>query len=249
MSGARSLSRAVWRHRLFVAVLTTAFGIVAWYFATQTSKDATTSVLVRVEAAASVRTAAGEARAYAEVAETQTLLALIRDRLGDDATEGDDIRLEARTDDGAELVRITIETASRERSEAAAAALPDLLADLAAAEAFDEQMVAVETAQAGEARGTETVALTVFLAVLVGLAANSVLAILIERVSDRLPSPDELEASGGKPVLATVRGPARTVAAAAASRPELPSAAAAAERIDRVGGAERDLISAGAEDS
>ena len=164
-------------------------------------------MLVRVEAAANVGTAVGETRAYAKVAETQTLLALIRDRLGDDATEGDDIRLEARTDDGAGLVRITIETASRERSEAAAAALPDLLADLAAAEAFDEQVVAVEPAQTGEARDTETVALIVFLAVLVGLAANSILAILIERVSDRLPSPDELEASVGKPVLATVRGP------------------------------------------
>lgn len=110
-------------------------------------------------------------------------------------------------------------------------------------------MVAVGPAQTGEARDTETVAVIVFLAVLVGLAANSILAILIERVSDRLPSPDGLEASVGKPVLATVRGSARTVAAAAASRPELPSAAAAPERIDRVGDAERDPISAGAEDS
>ena len=62
MSERGLLARAVWRHRLFIVVLTAALGGVAWYFATQPGGEPTASVLVRVEPSAS----AGAARAYAE---------------------------------------------------------------------------------------------------------------------------------------------------------------------------------------
>ena len=255
MSERGLLARAVWRHRLFIVVLTAALGGVAWYFATQPGGEPTASVLVRVEPSAS----AGAARAYAEIAETQTLVALIHNALGDEATDGGDIRLNARAQE-AGLVRIEIQSESAERAAAAAAALPSLLAQLAAAQAFGERVVALEPPERSESRSTESVALIVFLAVLVGLVANSILAVLMERFSDRLPSPLELEKSVGKPVLATVRSPTQAtepMATLGSSPPTvgdedsqhgLSSGESDADLAGKADGAPRERVSAGAGD-
>ncbi len=65
-------------------------------------------------------------------------------------------------------------------------------------------IVTVNPAEASTSPVSPRVALSLVIAFIAGLVFNGGLALLIEFLSDRLPGVDDIEATFGKPVLATV---------------------------------------------
>jgi polysaccharide biosynthesis transport protein len=67
-----------------------------------------------------------------------------------------------------------------------------------------DQVVTVKTATVPTSAAEPQLKLNVALALLLGLIFNGALALVIELIRDRLPEPEELSASLGYPVLATI---------------------------------------------
>lgn len=206
--------RALWRHHIFITVLTAIVVGSVWFATTQVTKVYRTSVLVRVTQPINDPTqafgilAAGQqlAQTYAQIVVTRTTAQAIYDNLGHSvplaAIEG---KVHGTPVTDLALLSISADSTDPAVAERIANAAPAALSDfIARSGSAREQITVVEQANRPTTPFKPNLKLNLILALLAGLLLNSALALLIELLSDRLPEPEEFEIATGYPILATI---------------------------------------------
>ncbi|MFQ5425621.1 MAG: hypothetical protein ACE5EV_00905 [Gaiellales bacterium] len=225
----RRIARAAWRHRLFVAVMTAAFGLVGWYFASEPVEGPNTAVVVVEVASPGPRAI----QTYARLAETGTVLQLAYAVAAPPVPPADqDVSITATAVDGTSLVELTVASSSGNRAEAVAGAVPQALAELAGEDAPADRVVAIEAVPGSTSRSAGAIALIVALAVLVGLVVNSLLAVALELATDRIREDEEVEERTGQRVITRV--PFLAPGSIATSVPPPPDSGPAPDRSEPI---------------
>ena len=204
--------RALWRHKWFVLLLTAGLVAAAWALTKQQQKIYKASTLIRVQqrtdnpeqVLGALETGQRLAQTYARIIETSTMAHRIFDELGQRIPYSA-IKVSAAPVQDLELVTISASATSPDRAKAVAnAAPPALRAFIRATGTPTDQVITVERAGRPSRPASPNLKLNLALALMLGLVFNGALALLIEVLSDRLPSPDELERVTGRPVIATI---------------------------------------------
>jgi capsular polysaccharide biosynthesis protein len=206
------LYQAVWRHRVFVLVMTAALVGAVWFLTARQQKLYTASTLVRV-----VQTAkspsdviqsldAGQrlAQTYAKIAKTRTIRNEIYDQLN--GTVGlHRIDITASPVQDLELLTISATHPSPRLAAKIANAAPRALGEFVKTSSTPaEQVIVVERAGVPDTPSSPRLKLNLALALMLGLVFNSLLALLAEVLRDPLPDSPRLERLLNQPVLATV---------------------------------------------
>lgn len=208
--------RALWRHKLFILLLTAACVAGAWYATSRQERIYQASTLVRVEQRA---TSAGDrlnaleaserlAQTYVEIVQSGAL----KGRIAADATKGknvsvadaSDVSLSAKPVEGVALLWISARSADPTTAAVAANAAPPVLREFARASTTFERIVAVKPATKPSSPVEPNTSLNLSLAFLFALVFNSALVLSFEVLRDRLPASEELGQELGHPVLATI---------------------------------------------
>jgi succinoglycan biosynthesis transport protein ExoP len=207
--------RALWRHKLFIVVMTAAVVVAAWFLTMRQPAvyEATTKVHifppvaegVTAEDAADI----GErlALTYAEAAETSVIAAKVHEQLnGDiprDAIYG---KISAEASRGLEFLTISVPNRDPARAQLIANAVPKALKSYI--DEFENlrglEVSVVDPAAQPTEPASPNLQLNLALALLFGLIFNAALALLIEAIGDRIHDNEELERLTGQPVLATI---------------------------------------------
>ena len=206
------LYQAVWRHRLFVMLMTIGLVAAVWVVTSQQQKLYTASTLVRV-----VQTAnnpsdviqsldAGQrlAQTYARIAETRTIRNEIYNELN--GTVGlHRIDISASPVQDLELLTISATHPSPRLAAKVANAAPDALRSFVKDSSTpSEQVIVVERAHVPGSPSSPRLKLALALALVLGLVFNCFLALLGEILRDPLPDAPQLEQLFNSPVLASV---------------------------------------------
>jgi capsular polysaccharide biosynthesis protein len=205
--------RALWRHKVLIAVLTAVFVAAAWYATVQQAQQYEASALVRVQergrkagdAASALQASQTLAQTYAKIIgsgaldeQTRKLLAG-RVALRDLST----VTVSATPVQDLDLLTIKARGQNPRLATLVANATPGALrAFIRGSGSQSERIVAVKTTPSSAV--SRHLALNITLALMLGLIFNSALALVLELVRDRLPEPDELGRAVGRPVLATI---------------------------------------------
>jgi capsular polysaccharide biosynthesis protein len=211
---AADVYRALWRHKFFIALFTGILAGATWYLTSQQTPIYQASTLVRIQQRIgdtddAIRSLdAGErlAQTYAEIVQTRELARRMHEELGDrvpiSAIRGD---VSARPVQDLELLRISARSPSPEAAAVIAnAAPPALRGFIAETGTLRDQIITIDRAQPSTIPVAPDMKFNLTVAILLGLMLNGALALLIELLSDRLPSSDELEQAIGRPVLGTI---------------------------------------------
>ncbi len=204
--------RALWRHKIFVVVLTLGLVAAAFVLTKQEQKKYSTSTLIRVQqqiqdptqALGALETGQRLAQTYAKIIETTAVTQRIYEQLGGQIALKD-IAVSATPIQDLELVTITAtETTPQSAQRVANAAPAALRAWIKDTGTLRDQVVTVDRAQLPLGPSSPKLKLNLALAFVLGLILNGGLALLIEVFADRLPEPDELESLTGRPVVASI---------------------------------------------
>lgn len=205
---------ALWRHKLFILVMTALLGAATWYLTSQQTKIYEASTLIRVQQSVQdsqdpIRSLdLGErlARTYAQIVKTRELSRRIADQLnGDVPLASIQGHVSADPVEDLELLWITARSPNpREAQQIANAAPPALRNFIEQKGTLREQILTVESAAEPRESASPNILFNVAIAVMLGLLLNGALALLLEFLSDRLPKIDELEQAVGLPILARI---------------------------------------------
>lgn len=204
--------RTLWRHKLFILLLTVGMAAAAYFLTSRQPKEYTASSLVRIEQKGvqasdlygSLITGERLARTYALIAETRAVRELVRDRL--DASVPDDaIRIDAGQVSNLELLWLGVTYTDPRIAARVANAVPSALAEFVRRNGSSREVVTtIEGAATPSYPSAPNIRMNVILAVLLGLILNSGLVLLIEAFSDRVGSAEELERMTGRPVIVAI---------------------------------------------
>ncbi len=204
--------RTLWRHRLFVILLTTAMAAAAFLLTSRQPKMYTASSLVRIEQKVnqasdvygSLITGERLARTYAVIAETSSVRELVRVRLGSSVPD-DAIRIDAGPIANLELLRLGVTYTDPVIAARVANAIPSALAEFVSRDGTSREIITtVERAAPPGYPSSPNVKLNVVIAILLGLILNSGLVFLMEAFSDRVQNVEDLERMTGQPVIAAI---------------------------------------------
>jgi capsular polysaccharide biosynthesis protein len=208
------LYRALWRHKLFILVMTSALAVAAWYLTSQQQPEYRASALVRVqqtitdpaEAFGALQTGGRLARTYASIARTDTIARKIYADLDEKVPFPEINRhISARQVEDLELLWITARSRNPERARLIAEAAPRALRSfIEETGTLRDQVITVQAPSRPGHPSSPNVRMNVIIAVVLGLIFNGGLALLIEVLRDRVGTTEELETLAGRPVLTTV---------------------------------------------
>jgi capsular polysaccharide biosynthesis protein len=207
-----SVYRALWRHRLFMVVITGVVVVVASAFTARQPKLYTASSLVRVQQQVrdaqdvfgALQTGERLARTYERIAETESVRALVRARLRG-SVPADAVVVDAKQLSNLELLQIGVTNRDPEVAATVANAVPAALAAFVKTTDTDgERITVVERASPPATPSSPNMRLNLALAFLLGLILSGGLALAKETFSDRIEGAEELERSTGHPVIATI---------------------------------------------
>jgi capsular polysaccharide biosynthesis protein len=207
--------RALWRHRLFIIVLTGAVIGAAWYLTSRQTPVYQASTLVRVQqpgidpgsVVSSLMASEQLAQTYAQIVETGALRGRLREVLEGrtDSAQIAALEINAEPVESLDLLWINARSATPSRAAAAANAMPVALRNfIRETGTVREKIVTVKRASVPTDPASPSLIRNLLIAGLLGLFFNGVLVILMELLGDRLPELDDLEQVIKKPVLATI---------------------------------------------
>jgi len=214
--------RGLWRRKVFIAVMSAIFVGVTWFLTTRQTPIYEASTLVRIQQSAddpdqardSIEAAQQLTQTYAKIIETGSLSERVlrqvpveqRGAVGSVADmEVAGEALVAEPVESLDLLTVFARSPSPRRAEVLANATPAALqAFIQETRTAGERIIPVSPALLPESPASPSLLLNLMLALVLGLLLNGALALLFELLSDRLPEPDDLEASIGLPVLALV---------------------------------------------
>ena len=204
--------RALWRHKLFILLLTAAVGVVAYFQTSRQEKQYTASSLVRIEQKVtqasdlygSLITGERLARTYAIIAETSSVRELVRERLPRSIPD-DAISIDAGQVSNLEVLGLSVTYSDPVVAARVANAVPGALAEFVRRAGTSREIIStLERATPPSTPSAPNVRLNVIIALMLGLILNSGLVLLIEALSDRVGSVEDLERVTGKPVIAAI---------------------------------------------
>ena len=206
--------RALWRHKVFILVLTALFGTATWFFVSRQTKTYEATSLVRVqqritsptEAYGALQTGQLLAETYAKIAEADAIrrriFTLVHDRI---PTDTGVIRIQASPVNQLDLLNLSAQSSDPQDAALVANAAPRALRNfIRETGTLRDQIVLVDRATVPTKPVAPHVKRSVVLALLLGLIFNSALALVLELLGDRVRDPEELERLFGVPVLATI---------------------------------------------
>lgn len=206
--------RALWRHKVFILVLTALLAVAAWFFVSRQTKTYQATSLVRVqqritsptEAYGALQTGQLLAETYAKIVEAdavrQRIFALVRTQIPADTGV---IHIKASPVNQLDLLDISALSPDPRQAALVANAAPRALRNfIRETGTLRDQIVSVDQATVPTKAVAPHVKRSVALALLLGLIFNSALALVLELLGDRVREPEELERLFGLPVLATV---------------------------------------------
>lgn len=239
------LYRALWRHRGFIVVMTAGLVGLTWFLTARQTKEYTASTVVRVqqsianatEAFGALQTGERLARTYAQIAEASPVAAQVYDELNRSVPRSE-IKIDAEQVQDLELLRLSVTNPSPTRAAAIANAAPAALsAFIKRTGSLRDKISTVEPATVPTSPSSPNLRLNLALALLLGLIFNGALALLVDALSDRVGTAEELEQATGHPVLTTVPNlklvNAGLVRASAATAPPTPTGLASVTGIER----------------
>jgi capsular polysaccharide biosynthesis protein len=204
--------RTLWRHKLFVLVLTAGLAGAVYIVTTRQDKEYTASSLVRIEQKVSQPSdlysalVTGErlARTYALIAQTASVRNLVRERLPASVPD-DAINIGAEQVSNLEVLRLSVTYSDPVIAARVANAVPGALSEFVQQSGTPREIIStVEQAGPPASPSSPNIKLNVMIAILLGLILNSGLVLLIENLSDRVGSVEELERATGHPVIAAI---------------------------------------------
>lgn len=204
--------RALWRHRLFVLLVTAAVVGAAYFLTTRQTKLYTASSLVRVqqdvrnaeEAFGALLTGERLARTYERIAETDSVSNLVKTELRGSVPQ-DAVVIEAAQLSNLELLGISVTNADPGIAATVANAVPGALATfIKRTGSFRDTITVVERASAPATPSSPNMRLNLMLAFLLGLILACGLALVRDNLSDRIEDIEELEKIAGHPVIAVI---------------------------------------------
>lgn len=198
--------RALWRHKVFIVVLTAACVGATWYATSLQASVYEASTLVRIQSA-SLQDSQELAQAYSKIIDSGALNSRVMRQLarGVPRDDGSGVRLDARTIDDLELLWISARSDKPVRAARIAdAASRALVSFVRQTSRFRDRVAIVKAAAPSTSPVEPRTGLNVGIALVLGLIFNGALALLFEMFRDRLPGPEELGQAVGYPVLATV---------------------------------------------
>jgi capsular polysaccharide biosynthesis protein len=206
--------RALWRHKVFICVLTALLGATAWFFVSRQTKTYQATAVVRIqqrittptEAYGAIQTGQLLAETYAQIVQSGTvrrrIFALVRNRI---PTDNGQIRVGASPVNRLDLLQISVRGPDPAQVALVANVTPRALAGFIRETAtLRDQIVPIDGAEVPTKPVAPRLKLDLALAVLLGLIFNSALALVLELVGDRVRQPEEFEELFGLPVLATI---------------------------------------------
>jgi capsular polysaccharide biosynthesis protein len=203
--------RALWRHRVFITVLTAVFVAATWYATEQQTQTYEASALVRAQergrkagdAAAALQASVTLAQSYAKMIDSGALDGQTRELLAGKVRNLSGVEVSADPVQDLDLLTIRARSNNARSATIVANATPSALkAFIHNSGSQSEHAVTVDTTPSSPV--SRHLALNVALALMLGLIFNGALALVLELVRDRLPEPDELGRAVGHPVLATI---------------------------------------------
>lgn len=204
--------RALWRHKLFVIVLTVCLVAATWYVTSRQEPVYEASTLVRIQQriedpgqTLGILTAGAQlAETYAEIVRTSSVNAAIYSRL-DGRVSFEEIFVSAEPVQGLDLLWISARSVSPEQARAVANAAPEALERfIRTTGTLRDQVITVQRAKLPQAPVSPNLKLNLAVAVLLGIIFNAALALVLELFGDRIADSEELERIAGYPVLAVV---------------------------------------------
>lgn len=213
-AAAPELYRALWRHRLTIVVMTIAAAAIAYYQSSQSQKVYESSTLIRIEQPSSTSdpqqlgdalgVAEHLAQTYARIISTRAIADRVYVYLGNKGPRSE-ISIDGTPVQNLELLYINAKSHIPSVAAAAANATPVVLRKFNAATGGSrDRIVTINPATVSTSPVSPRPARVALLTLIVALIVNAGLALLFEFLRDRLPEPDEVHDSLGKPVLATV---------------------------------------------
>jgi capsular polysaccharide biosynthesis protein len=206
--------RALWRHKLFIVVLTVAVVAAAWVAVSRQQRTYTASSLIRIQQNVqnpndlygALETGGRLAQTYQQIVSTTTIArriaALLRGRVPYDGIVGN---VSASQVEQLDLLTINARspdpTAAAEIANAAPQALRDFIRQTAT---LGDQIITIQPATVPSTPSSPRPKVKLAIALLLGLIVNSVLALLIEIVGDRVYELEEFEQLARAPVLGFV---------------------------------------------
>lgn len=211
-AAAPELYRALWRHRVTIVVMTIAAAAIAYYQSSQSQKLYRASTLIRIEQPSTTTdpqqlgdalgVAEHLAQTYARIVSTRAIGDRVDAYLGNKGPRAEVAIAGAPVQD-LELMYINAESHVPDVAAAAANATPVVLRKfISATGGARDKIVTINPAVVPSSPVSPRPARAALLTLIVALIVNAALALLFEFLRDRLPEPDEIEESLGKPVLA-----------------------------------------------
>jgi capsular polysaccharide biosynthesis protein len=206
------LYRALWRHKIFIIVLTAALVAAAYYLTAREPKTYKATALVRVqqkihdpaEAFLALQTGGRLAQTYANITTTSTIVNKIYKALGGKVPYSD-MQLSASQVQDLELMSISAVSRTPQNAALVANAAPVALKSfIHETGTLDDQVIFVQKASVPSSPNGPKIKLNVIIALVLGLIFNSALALLLDILGDRVSDPEEFERIAGRPVLARV---------------------------------------------
>lgn len=204
--------RTLWRHRLFIILLTAALAVATYVITSREQKQYTASTLVRIQEKVtqesdlygSLITGERLARTYALISQTSSVRDLVRKRLPRSVPD-DALKIHAEQVSDLEVLKVSVTNPVPAIAARVANAVPGALADFGKESGTPREVISVvERASVPTVPSSPNVKLNVVIAILLGLVLNSGLVLLIEAFSDRVGTIEELERATGQPVIAAI---------------------------------------------
>lgn len=212
---AADLYRALWGRKVLIATLTAACLAATLFFSLRQMPVYEAETLVRIQqridepsqAFESLEASQRLTETYAEIIQSGALgdrvERLLAPRLAGVVVSDRDLTAQPVKD--LELLTIGARDPDPRRATVIANAVPAALRNfIRETGTLRDSIATVAPAELPTSPASPNILLNLALALLLGLLVNGAIALLAELLADRLPDPDELEASMGVPVLTTV---------------------------------------------
>lgn len=208
---AANIYRALWRHKVLIALLTLLAAAAAFLWTRTQPSIYEARALVRIQqrdaepgSLSSLEVGERLARTYAEIVETRSIAQRVQSILRGQM-QGERFSLSATPIGDVELLSVAARSESPRLAALAANATTRALREfIAETGTLRDQIVVVDQATVPDTPVLPRTKLTVALALLLALMLNGALALAREFFADRLPGVDEWPTRFRKPVLATV---------------------------------------------
>jgi capsular exopolysaccharide synthesis family protein len=207
-----SVYLTLWRRKWLIVLMTSVLVGTVWFLTSRQTKLYTASTLVQVqqrvtnadEVFGALQTGERLARTYVVIAKTELVRQEVRDRLGD-SVPPDAVAIDASQLDNLELLRLSVTNADPEVAARVANAVPAALQSFVKKNGAERDTITrIEPAGVPSTPSSPNLKFNVAVALLLGLILSAGVVLLIESLSDRVESAEELERLTGHPVIATI---------------------------------------------